>query len=324
MGIQLRAVLSAALAYVIGVGLTPLTIRIAPYIGAVDVPRDGRRMHKTPIPRAGGIAVFLSFLAAVALIGRAERGMIRFLFGALIIVLLGIFDDVFRLPALGKLAAQTLACILAVASGGLAGVIEVVWMLALVNAHNMIDGLDGLAAGISATEAFALAVVLALEGKTVLSGAALALCGSALAFLRYNRHPARVFMGDTGSQFLGFSLAYLSLQATRNGEGPLRWMIAPLVFALPLSDLVFAVVRRIARGESPFAADRGHWHHRLIDAGLGQRKACFWLLLCAGFLSLAGVLVSREEWYGFAVFALLGTACVVMTMEMLYGKKRGT
>ncbi len=321
MDIQIRVVLAAALAYGVSAVLTPLTMRLASRIGAVDIPRDGRRLHTKATPRAGGIAIFVAFMVAVGLIGRGEPAFIRFLLGAQALVLLGILDDVFRLPALPKLAVQMLACALAVGRGGWQGMISAVWLLALVNAHNMIDGMDGLSASVSAVEGFLLAVLLALQGDAFSSGIALVLCACALGYLPYNRHPARVFMGDAGSQFLGVSLGYVSLSIDVHSAGQLGWMVAPLVFALPLSDLIFAVLRRFLRGQSPFAADRGHWHHRLVDTGMGQRRALFWLVLFCALLGVAGVLVSREGWYGMAVYALLWTACAVMALETLYGSR---
>lgn len=319
MDIQTKAVLSSALAYGITAALTPMMIRLAPRIGAVDVPQDDRRLHSRPIPRSGGIAIFAAFLLALGMIGGSGAGMIRFLLGAEIVVLLGVLDDVFRLPALLKLTVQILACALTTWRGGWQGLLSLIWLLTLVNAHNMIDGMDGLSCSIAAIEAFALSVVLMLQDQPFLSGVALILCGCALGFLPYNSHPARVFMGDAGSQLLGFVLGYVSLCIDCKGAGHLGWMIAPLIFAVPLSDLTFAVLRRLCRGQSPFAADRGHWHHRLIDRGLGQRHALFWLALFCLLLSISGVLVSRRAWYGMAVYALLWTICSVIFLEVLNG-----
>ena len=319
MDIQVKAVLSAAVAYGVSAVLTPLTMRLAPRIGAVDVPRDGRRLHTKATPRSGGIAIFTAFLISLGMIGVPDPALIRFLIGAEALVLLGLLDDVFRLPAPAKLAVQTLACAYATGEGGFRGVISVFWMISLVNAHNMIDGMDGLAASIAAIEAFLLSAVLALQGTLGASAVALVLCGCALGYLPYNRHPARVFMGDAGSQLLGFVLGYASLYIDRKEAGALGWMIAPLIFALPLSDLVFAVIRRLLRGQSPFAADRGHWHHRLVDIGMGQRRALLVLALFCSLLGCAGILVSRVAWYGLAVYALLGTACAVMGVETFCG-----
>jgi UDP-GlcNAc:undecaprenyl-phosphate GlcNAc-1-phosphate transferase len=287
--------LAAGLAFCLCALLTPTAIDLAGRIGAVDVPRDTRRMHKRPMPRTGGVAIFAAFVIAAGWVGADVPGFARLLTGATVLAVLGVLDDVFRLPAWSKLIIQLLAAAMAVSGGGGLGEINiwghvvalgrlslplsVVWLVVCVNAHNMIDGLDGLSTSVSAVEAFILSVLLALQGSGALSGVALALCGCCLGYLPYNRHPARVFMGDTGSQLLGFVLGYLALAIDQRAAGDLGAFIPVFALAIPLSDLVFAVLRRTARGQSPFAADRGHWHHRLTDAGLSQRQVCFWMML---------------------------------------------
>jgi UDP-GlcNAc:undecaprenyl-phosphate GlcNAc-1-phosphate transferase len=333
---QARIFAAAGVALALSFALTPVAMRLAPIVGAVDVPLDGRRMHTSPVPRMGGVAIFFAFLVPSASLGMAQGVLARWLLGATLLVLLGIFDDVYRLPALSKLIVQLLAAAIAVSGGG--GVaflrlwdvqislgawrvpLSVVWLIASINAHNMIDGLDGLSASVSTVEAFVLSVMFALQGNGALSGASLLVCGACLGYLPYNRHPARVFMGDTGSQFLGFMLGLLSLSIDQWMIGSLGVLAPVLVVALPLSDLGFAVVRRVARGQSPFAADRGHWHHRLIDAGLSQRQVCFWMVLLTAQLGGIAILVSREEWYGYAVYAVLWVIVALMGMRFLYGR----
>jgi UDP-GlcNAc:undecaprenyl-phosphate GlcNAc-1-phosphate transferase len=188
----------------------------------------------------------------------------------------------------------------------------------------MIDGLDGLSTGVSTVEAFVLSVLLALQGNGALSGVALALCGCCLGYFPYNRYPARVFMGDTGSQLLGFVLGYLALAIDQRAAGDLGAFIPVLVLAIPLSDLVFAVLRRMARGQSPFAADRGHWHHRLTDAGLSQRQVCFWMMLFSALIGTAGVWISKDAWYPYAVYTVLWAVVALVGMHLvLDGKKDG-
>ena len=333
---QARIFAAAGVALALSFALTPLAIRLAPRVGAVDVPRDGRRMHASPVPRLGGLAIFFAVLIPSAMLGMAQGTLSRWLTGATLLVLLGILDDVFRLPALVKLIVQILASVIAVSGGGVEQLtlwrmsvslgawrapLSVVWLLACINAHNMIDGLDGLSASVSAVEALSLSVIFFVQGNTPLSGASLLVCGACLGYLPYNRHPARVFMGDTGSQFLGFALGLLSMSIDQGTAGSLGALVPLLVLAIPLSDLGFAVVRRLLRGQSPFAADRGHWHHRLIDAGLSQRQVCFWMVLLSALLGSAAVLISRQEWYGYAVYALLWGIIVLMSMRLLYGRR---
>jgi UDP-GlcNAc:undecaprenyl-phosphate GlcNAc-1-phosphate transferase len=185
----------------------------------------------------------------------------------------------------------------------------------------MIDGLDGLSASVSAVEALSLSVIFFVQGNAPLSGASLLVCGACLGYLPYNCHPARVFMGDTGSQFLGFALGLLSMSIDQVAAGSLGALVPLLVLAVPLSDLGFAVVRRLLRGQSPFAADRGHWHHRLCDAGLSQRQVCFWMMLLSAAMGSTSVLICRQAWYGYAVYALLWAIIVLMSMRLLYGRR---
>ena len=327
--------LAATLAYALTALLTPTAMRLAGAIGALDIPRDGRRMHTRPVPRTGGVALFAAFVVAGGWIGGEMVGVSRLLGGVTLLCVLGVLDDVFRLPAGGKLIVQLLAASVAVSGGqGIETVslwgrtlvlgswsapISVLWLVVCVNAHNMIDGLDGLAAGISTIEAFLVSVLLALQGNGTLSGVALVLCGAGLGFLPYNRHPARVFMGDTGSQLLGFVLGYLTLAIDQRAAGDLGALVPLFVLAVPLSDLIFAVLRRVARGENPFAADRGHWHHRLSDAGLSQRQVCFWMMLFSAQLGGVGLLILRDAWYGYAVYAVLWALTSLMGLRLALG-----
>lgn len=333
----LPPLLCGVAAYLIAWALTPWAIRLAPHIGAVDIPRDGRRMHTHPIPRTGGIAMFVALsCAAVASIAPAPQ-RVALLWGATLLVLLGIFDDIYRLPAPLKLTVQLLAAAIALGHGGgwsslplgqavslptvARFLIGVVWTVVLINAHNMIDGMDGLAASIAAIESLGLALGLLLQGEMGYAALALSLGGACVGYLPYNRHPARVFMGDAGSQLLGLVLGVLSLHIDLPSSGALGALVPLLLLALPLSDLCFAVVRRLAKGQSPFAADRGHWHHRLVDRGWGQRRACRWLSLLCAALGAVAVLLCREEWYPYAAYATLGTLALVMMPMSLRGQR---
>lgn len=324
-------------AYLIAWALTPWAIRLAPYIDAVDIPRDGRRMHTHPIPRTGGIALFVAFLACLSASTAPLSRLLPLLWGATLLVLLGIFDDIYRLPAPLKLIVQILAAAVSLGNGGgwnalalgaTVGVpfllrlpLGILWTVVLINAHNMIDGMDGLAASIAALESVLLSIVLLLQGNVGFATLCLAIGGACAGYLPYNRHPARVFMGDTGSQLLGLILGVLSLHIDLIMAGALGALVPLLVFALPLSDLIFAVLRRLARGQSPFAADRGHWHHRLVDRGWGQRRACRWLSLLSAALGVVAVLLCREEWYPYAVYATLGALALVMLPMSLRDQK---
>ncbi len=327
--------LAAGLAYLLTALLTPSAIGLARCIGAVDVPTDKRRMHKRPTPRTGGLAIFAAFVVAGGWVGGEESGFARFLMGVTLLAVLGVLDDVFRLSAVVKLIVQLAAAAMAVSggaavsdisllgvrlsSGAVSLVLSTLWLVVCVNAHNMIDGLDGLSASVGAVEAFILSVLLALQGSGASSGISLVLCGCCLGYLPYNRHPARVFMGDTGSQLLGFVLGYLCLSFDQRETGELGALVPLFLLAVPLSDLVFAVFRRTLRGQSPFAADRGHWHHRLRDAGLSQWQVCFWMILFSTLLGITSLLISREAWYPYAVFAVLWTLAALLGLRLALG-----
>lgn len=328
MMLWLVALLGGVAAYLVAYGMLPWAIRLAPHIGAVDVPRDGRRMHNAPTPRTGGIAIFVAFAVATVVSSAPAAQRVALLWGATLLVLLGVFDDIYRLPAPLKLIVQLLSAAVALGHGGgwsslplghtvslpvaLRFLLGVLWTVVLINAHNMIDGLDGLAASIAGIESLGVSIVLLLQGEMGYAALALALGGACAGYLPYNRHPARVFMGDAGSQLLGLVLGVLSLHVDLPSGGALGALVPFLLFSLPLSDLAFAVVRRLAKGQSPFAADRGHWHHRLVDRGWGQRRACRWLSLMCAALGAIGVLLAREEWYPYAAYATLAAVAVVM------------
>ncbi len=311
--------------------LTPLAIRLARPIGAVDVPRDARRMHTRPIPRSGGLAIYVAFLLTAAYGVSWNGRALLFFCGVMLIVLPGLLDDVLALSAGAKLIAQTAAAVtVLLARPASVGVLRgwsfplaVLWLLLCINAHNMIDGLDGLCAGVTAVEGTAVAVLLFLQGNGEGAGVAGVAVGCCAGFLFFNFHPAQVFMGDAGSQLLGLVMGALTLAIDRPAAGSLGWLCPLLIIAIPLSDLIFAVLRRLLRGQSPFAADRGHWHHRLSDAGLSQRTVCGVMMLCAALSGMVAVLVCREAWYGYAAFAVLWAAWVLMLLYSLLHNRAG-
>ena len=277
----------------VSAALLPGSMAIAPYIGAVDVPRDARRMHTRPTPRCGGIALFLAFWSVAVLLGWLDRRTLPLFVATAVLTLVGLLDDVFGIPALPKLAFQLLAC--AIALHGSVSVElylpAILWLAGVTNAHNMIDGLDGLCASVVAAESVGAAVILWVCGDRAAAIAAIGCLGCCLGYLPYNVHPARVFMGDEGALFLGLLIAYLSLQVyVATGQ----LVVALLLCALPLGDLAFAVVRRLLHGQNPLRADRGHLHHRLRDRGLSQRAICLVMMeisLFAAMIALGIALV---------------------------------
>lgn len=297
--------LAFALAYV----SVPTVIGLSWRIGAVDVPRDWRRMHPKPIPRAGGIAIYSSFLIAGIVLGRPSSLLSCALGGGFLLLCVGLADDIFCLRAWSKFFFQIAAVTASVLGSGLTdgwrSLGAILWVLTLTNAHNFIDGLDGLFAGTAVIEGSALCLAFLLLGMNDVALLSLLLALSCLAFRAYNAFPARIFAGDCGSGTVGFLLGMLSLSffehVTFSGS-----RLAPLlIFAYPLTDLITAVLRRVMHGKSPFAADRGHLHHRICDAGLTQIQCGRVLLLISFALAVAGVLTVME---GFLLVASLACA----------------
>jgi len=298
-------VCAALLAY----ASTPFVRVLAFKIGAVDVPLDSRRMHKKPIPRIGGLAIYFAFTITTLLFCDASNELITIWIGGIILVILGILDDIYRLPAWIKMIIQIIVAGFAVFNGTIIshvhlgsqyidlGVfsipVSILWIVGLTNAINFIDGLDGLACGVSAISSLSLLTVLLLNGDVVSSLICAVLFGSCLGFLPFNSNPARIFMGDTGSLFLGFSLAILSISGVFKLHAVLSFLVPLIIFALPLLDAMFAIFRRVISGRSPFAPDRGHIHHRLIDLGFTQKESVKILYAICGILGLVAVFYSE-------------------------------
>ncbi len=287
-------------AFLLAYTLTPPVRVLAFKIGAIDVPMDDRRMHTKPIPRVGGLAIFLAFTLTTMLFCEYSSTLVTVWIGGAAIVVLGMLDDIFRLPAWSKLIIQILVAAFAVWNGitidhinlggqyvmlgGWSIPVTMLWIVGLTNAINFIDGLDGLACGISAISSVSMVLVLLLSGDIVNAFVTGVLAASCMGFLPYNANPARIFMGDTGALFLGYAMAVMSVQGVFKLHAVLAFLVPLAIFALPLGDTVFAVLRRVCAGKSPFAADRGHLHHRLVDMGFTQRESVKILYaICAMF-----------------------------------------
>ena len=325
---------AALLAYT----LTPLVRVLAIKIKAIDVPTDGRRMHHKPISLIGGLAIFLAFLITSIGFCRLDRELVTILIGGSALVLLGILDDVYRLNAFLKLAVQIVAALFAVsqgvtidyicffgkyvAFGNWAIPITVFWIVGLTNAVNFIDGLDGLACGVSAISSISLCLTMLLSDSSVAHCLITALIAAAcLGFLPFNANPARIFMGDTGALFLGYALSVLSVVGVFKSDMVLAFFIPLSIFGLPLADTFFAVVRRLAHGKSPFAPDRGHLHHRLIDMGFGQKQSVRILYAVCAILGISAVMLTGQSTRGGALMLVVGLAIFFVTFLILRNPK---
>jgi UDP-GlcNAc:undecaprenyl-phosphate GlcNAc-1-phosphate transferase len=300
--------IAAITAMLVAAALTPVMRWVAPRLGAVDTP-GGRRVHAKATPRMGGAAVIAGFVAALAVTLAVGPGwlpewkrasLLGLVGGGLLLGAVGAIDDIRDVGAKRKLAGQVAAAAIAAASGARFVVIDlpgfgaidvppvlgialgVVWIVAFVNALNLIDGLDGLAGGVAFFAAVTNAIIAALTGNDLALVLNAALGGAVLGFLFYNFNPATIFLGDTGSMFLGYTLGAASLLTGRQKESTLVSLLVPiLALGVPMADTVFAMVRRFLANRPIFAADRGHIHHRLLDVGLTHRRAVLLLYACS-------------------------------------------
>lgn len=322
-----------ALAALVAFTTTPAVSVLAHKIGAIDVPKDSRRMHKKPIPRIGGLAIFFGFVVATLVFCEMTPELIAIYAGGLVVVAVGIIDDVFRINAWIKLIAQIGVALIAVSQGivleyinlfgryvhfGMWAIpITVLWIVGLTNAINLIDGLDGLACGVSAICSVSLLLVMLLKGDIVAAMTTAVIVGACLGFLPFNTNPARIFMGDTGALFLGYTMAVISVSGVFKLHTVISFIIPISIFALPLLDTAFAVFRRISHGKNPFSPDRGHLHHRLIDLGFNQKQSVAILYAICAILGTSAIMFTEENFGRAAVIIAVGILIFLVNFIIL-------
>lgn len=315
---------------IISFALTPLVKKFAVRINALDIPKDARKIHKKPIPLLGGLAIYLSFLITMILkAGPLTKSQTGILIGATIIVIGGLIDDLKDLKPWQKLAFQVTAAGVLVLFGvrivritnplpigrvyldlGYLVMIAltIFWVVGITNALNLIDGLDGLAAGVSFICSVTIFIIAVLNGRREAAMLTAILSGSIFGFLPYNFNPASIFMGDTGAQLLGFLLAAISLEGTIKSATAFAIAVPVLAFGLPIYDTLFAMIRRKVNGKPIMQADRGHLHHRLLDMGLNQRQVVLIMYLISavlGGISIIAMQVSTPRSYFLLTIVIL-------------------
>lgn len=299
------------LALAIALVATPLVKELALRIGAVDVPNE-RKVHRGVMPRLGGLAIYLSFVVGFLLFVPKTAIAWGIFLGGSIIALVGALDDRFQLSPKAKLLGQLVAALVVVAFGLrvtfinlpfdegfsigwlLSIPVTMVWIVAVTNAVNLIDGLDGLAAGVSAIATATLLVVSLLMGNTFVALLCAVLLGATMGFLVFNFHPAKIFMGDTGALFLGFQLAVLSIMGFKQVT-LFSYVIPLLLLGVPLSDTFFAIVRRKLNKKPISAADKSHLHHCLLHLGLSHRGAVLTIYAISALFGLCAVLLYQAQ-----------------------------
>ena len=321
---------------------TPLAKKIAFKVGAIAQPRK-RDMHSKPIPRMGGIAIVTGFMVTFLLLYRQltildTKQILGIISGGMIIFLLGYFDDIHELGAKLKFGIQLLAALIVALCGiridfisipfleGLKFLdflsipITVIWIVGVTNAVNLIDGLDGLAAGVSSIASLCLMVLSIYSGYPVAVFLTATLAGSCLGFLPYNFNPASIFMGDTGSTFLGFMLSVISVIGLLKGYTIGTIFVAVLILGLPIFDTAFAIIRRALSGKPIMSPDRGHLHHRLVDSGYTHKNAVVTLYGVSGILGLSAIAFVKHDFrFVVAVFVIMGLL-IYLNMKTMAAK----
>lgn len=327
--------LAMAVAFVAALILTPLVIKFAFRIGAVDHP-NYRKVHASVMPRIGGVAIFGAFFIGYLLL-RPEDDLVNatgILVGAFIIIITGFLDDMLEITAKAKMFGQLIAAIIVITWGGLqidyinlpfygqfdfgylSIPITIIWIIGITNAINLIDGLDGLAAGVSTIALISITVMAVIMGNVFVVATAAILAASSLGFLFYNFHPAKIFMGDTGALFLGYMIAVLALLGFKN-IAVVSLVIPIIMLGVPISDTFFAIVRRVRMKQPITAPDKSHLHHCLLRAGFSHRQTVLIIYGLAILFGVAAVLFSQATVWGAIVLIAVMLLAIELFVEVI-------
>ena len=308
--------------------LTPYIKKLAFKIGAVDRP-DNRKVHKKIMPRLGGLAIYIAFMIGCVASMEFTWDIFGILLGGTLIVALGVADDVYQLPAKVKLLGQiAAACVLVIFDiriewvnnplGGyfyldmLSIPFTIFWVISFTNVVNLIDGLDGLAAGVSAIASLTVILVAVQMGYFHVAILTAALAGAIIGFIRYNFNPATIFMGDTGSMFIGYMLAAISVYGAVKTAATIALIVPAIALGLPILDTAFAIMRRYVNGRPIFQPDKGHLHHRLLATGMSHKETVLFMYGITAVLCIGAVLwAEMDGFYAALIIAVIMTAVAV-------------
>lgn len=341
--------ISFLLAFIVSFMVTPYSIKIAEKIGAIDIPKDDRRMRKKSIPKLGGLAVIAGFaISLIYLISVMNiegsinlfdenaylKKLIGVGLGVIIITITGVIDDTKTLKPLQKLFGQALAAVVAVSFGirisaadipfiqntelanEISMVVTVIWVIGITNAINLIDGLDGLSSGIALISCISLLIIFALNYSPMIAILMItSLIGALVGFLPFNFSPAKTFIGDTGSNFLGYILSIVSILGVAKTYTAVVIALPMLVLGLPIFDVVWAIIRRVIKGKSIkaiFKADKGHLHHRLIARGFSQKQAVLVMYAMSAALGLFAIILLESGIWKALSFVLMVIAALFL------------
>ena len=305
--------------------LTPLTVRLAHRIGALDHGGDRPRIHRAPIPRIGGLAIVVAILIPTVALVNLDGPLLGIAIGIPCVAAIGLFDDLRSLSPRAKLLAVALVSLIPVLGWDMTfshitlpflGYIDfgpasipltIFWITLVANLVNLIDGMDALAAGIVAIACASFALLAASFGRLEAAAVAAIVCGATLGFLRHNYHPAKVFMGDSGALALGFVLGSLAVEGVLKSAATIALAAPLLVMAVPILDTSFVVLKRLKYRQPPWAADHNHFYHRFLRIGFSQRRTAAYLHLWAGLLAAYAVLLRFVPPRPFGVWDLENT-----------------
>lgn len=306
---MLKDFIMAFIALILSLLLVPGVAKLAIHIGAVDKP-NARKVHTKIMPRMGGLAIYVSFFVVLFLSQSMTQQLFGLFLGGTVLVIVGIIDDMKDIPAKVKLCGQIVAACIVVAFGVRVDFmtnffhgdtfflsvfsipVTIIWIVSIINAINLIDGLDGLAAGISIIAAITMAIVGYASGQAAMASMAMILIGATLGFLRYNFHPAKIFMGDTGSMFLGYNLAVFAVLGVAKSFTLLSLVTPILVLAIPILDTLFAIIRRKMNHKPIFKPDKHHLHHCLLNYGFSHRDTVLIIYAVSAILALCGLIMT--------------------------------
>ncbi|MCC5803174.1 glycosyltransferase family 4 protein [Rossellomorea vietnamensis] len=319
-------ILTLIICFLLTLGITPLVKKLAYKIGATDQP-NGRKVHQKIMPRMGGLAIYIGFIAGFLILRPEDPYAGAIILGSAIILLTGMADDIFELSARVKLVGQLIAAVTVVLGGvqiefinlpfggelefgPLSIPITILWIVGITNAINLIDGLDGLAAGVSTIGLATIGFMAMLKGDVFVMSIALILIVSTLGFLYFNFHPAKIFMGDTGALFLGYMIAVLSMLGFKNVT-MISLVIPLIILGVPISDTFFAIIRRIVNKSPLHAPDKSHLHHCLLRIGFTHKQTVIIIYAIAAMFSMAAIIFSMSTVWG----AMIVVAVLLIAIE---------
>lgn len=318
--------------FIFVVSIIPLIKKIAIHIGAIDIP-DKRKVHKSAMPRLGGLGIYSGFLLGYMLFGEHTAMMNSVLIGSFVLIITGIIDDIKPLKAKYKLIGQLIAALIVVFYGGIllkdisffgfdmsftwsSYPITILFILGCINCMNLIDGLDGLAGGISSIFFLTIGIIACAQGRTGLTVVlTFIMLGSTLGFLVHNFNPAKIFMGDTGSMFLGFIISVVTLLGFKSIIT--SSIIIPLfILIVPILDTMCAIIRRKLKGESIGTPDKSHFHHQLLRRNFGVKGTVLFIYLITALFSTASIIwLLVDSKIGYSIYSVLMLLLIIFVMK---------